>query len=217
MSELTTAMTEREARRLTERIRITAHNYTEAKAKLLTLVQEAKDGNVHEVLGYKSWTAYLAETLGDEPMRLARDERQEMVRVLSAEGMSTRAIAPVLGVTHKTVVKDSQAIRGDVVPEVPPAIEKHGEAIAQPPKTITGMDGKAYTRPEPKEAPKPRAEAVTSQFSGAIADLNRLLDRFHRITTSPNYPANKNQVATLHGSDLTRAISELKTIADALN
>ena len=153
--------------------------------------------------------------------------------------MSTRAIAPVVGVHHDTVARDVR--RAPVVDTTPAPTPRVSDATSprtftdepgtvQPvtgpatkdwglPKSdkIIGTDGKTYARPEPKEAPKPRAEAVTSQFSGAIADLNRLLDRFHRITTSPNYPANKNQVATLHGSDLTRAISELKTIADALN
>lgn len=231
-------MSERDARKITERIRIVAHNYTEAKAKLIELVQKAKDGNAHEVLGYPSWTAYLAETLGDEPMRLARDERQEMVKVLSAEGMSTRAIAPIVGVSHKTVVKDGQANR-EVVPRVPPAPKSDAELLAgaewspeavepephftdepghiQPVTgTITGMDGKTYTRPQPKEH-KPKAEAITSQFSSAIVDLDRVLDRFHRISTNDNFNRNKSQIEALHGSDLARAISELQNLANQLN
>lgn len=34
------------------------------------------------------------------------DDRQELVRVLSAEGMSTRAIAPIVGASHMTVAND---------------------------------------------------------------------------------------------------------------
>lgn len=228
-------MSERDARVLTERIRLTAHNYTEARDKLIRYVQEAKDGNAHEALGYASWTAYLAETLGEEPMRLARDERQEMVKVLSAEGMSTRAIAPIVGVSHKTVVKDGQANR-QVVPRVPPApnsdaelisgAEWSPEAVEDEPRftdepghvqPVTGMDGKTYTRPEPKEPQKPRAEAITSQFSSVIVDLNRVLDRFHRISNDTNFNRNKSQIETLHGNDLARAISELQDLANQLN
>lgn len=228
-------MSEKDARRITERIRIVAHNYTEAKAELIQLVQDAKDGSAHEALGYPSWTAYLAETLGDEPMRLARDERQEMVKALSAEGMSTRAIAPIVGVSQKTVVKDSQ-----VIPKVSPepksdaellaGAEWSPEAVEETPRftdepghiqpvtgAITGMDGKQYTRPEPKEQPKPRAEAITSQFSSAIVDLNRVLDRFHRISTNENFQKNKSQIEALHGNDLARAISELQELANQLN
>ena len=83
---------------------------------------------------------------------------------------------------------------------------------------IIGPDGKQYTRPEPKEQPKPRAEAITSQFSSAIVDLNRVLDRFHRISTNDNFNRkNKDQIETLHGNDLARAISELQDLANQLN
>ena len=225
-------MNERDARKITERIRIVAHNYTEARAKLLQLVQEAKDGSAHEALGYPSWTAYLADALGDEPMRLARDERQEMVKVLSAEGMSTRAIAPIVGVHHDTVASDRKAGVGNPTPEPksdaellagaewsPEAAEDEPRFTDEPGHiqsvtgTITGMDGKQYTRPEPKEH-KPKAEAITSQFSSAIVDLNRVLDRFHRISANDNFNRNKSQIEALHGNDLARAISELHNLAD---
>ena len=228
-------MSEQDARRITERIRIVAHNYTEAKAKLIQLVQEAKDGNAHEALGYPSWTAYLAETLGDEPMRLARDERQEMVKVLSAEGMSTRAIAPIVGTGQTQVRRDLREVSPNGSPEPksdaellagaewsPEAVEPEPRFTDEPGRvqpvtgTITGMDGKTYTRPEPKEH-KPKAEAITSQFSSAIVDLNRLLDRFHRISTNENFQKNKSQIEALHGNDLARAISELQNLADQLN
>lgn len=103
-------MDEAAARRLTEKIRITAHTYAEARDKLIGYVEEAKNGNAHIALGYASWTGYLSEVLGEEPMRLARDERREVVALLSAEGMSTRDIAPIVGVSHDTVHKDIQAI-----------------------------------------------------------------------------------------------------------
>ncbi|MDN6759009.1 MAG: hypothetical protein L0L76_10450 [Yaniella sp.] len=229
-------MSEQDARKITERIRIVAHNYTEAKANLIELVQKAKDGNAHEALGYPSWTAYLAEALGDEPMRLARDERQEMVKVLSAEGMSTRAIAPVIGTTHTTVRRDLEAGGTNVPPQprsdaellagtewLPEAVEDEPRFTDEPGHiqpvtgTITGMDGKTYTRPEPKEQPKPKAEAITSQFSSVIVDLNRVLDRFHRISTNDNFQRNKSQIEALHGNDLARAISELQNLANQLN
>ncbi|MDN6534571.1 MAG: ParB N-terminal domain-containing protein [Yaniella sp.] len=95
-----------------------------------------------------------------------------------------------------------------------PMIEDKGIKCAT--GTITGMDGKTYTRPEPKEH-KPKAEAITSQFSSAIVDLNRVLDRFHRISTNDNFQRNKSQIEALHGNDLARAISELQNLADQLN
>ena len=99
-------MTEDEARRLTERIRLTAHTFAESRTKLIELVEEAKTGNAHLALGYTDWRLYLSETLGDEPMRLARDDRKEFVGILAAEGMSTRAIAPIVGASIGQVHAD---------------------------------------------------------------------------------------------------------------
>jgi len=95
-----------EAQRLTQRIKLTASTVRDGLFKLRNLVNEAKNSNVWQILGYASWTAYLADTLGDEPMRLGREERQELVGYLAGEGLSTRAIAPIVGVAHKTVARD---------------------------------------------------------------------------------------------------------------
>jgi IS30 family transposase len=66
--------------------------------------------------------------------RLARGERQEMVAMLSAEGMSTRAIAPIVGVDNKTVHNDLRRVENST------------------PAPVQGMDGKTYRRPEPTPA-----------------------------------------------------------------
>lgn len=95
-----------EAQRLTQRIKLTAGSIRDGLFKLRNLVDEAKASNVWQVLGFPSWTAYLADALGSEPMRLGRDERRELVDYLAGEGMSTRAIAPIVGTDQKTVSND---------------------------------------------------------------------------------------------------------------
>lgn len=207
-------MDERAARKVTEQIRISAHNYSEARTKLMERVQEAKNGNAHIALKYASWTAYLAEVLGEEPMRLARDERQDMVKMLANEGMSSRAIAPIVGASPAQVKRDVRG--GSFEPPAPENVDTSTGEIHDEPKPVTGMDGKEYRRPDPVEH-KPRPEALTSQFTGVVTELNRVLDKFYRISENKNFPNNKNQIATLHGSDLARAISELNNLADALN
>lgn len=64
---------------------------------------------------------------------------------------------------------------------------------------------------------KPRAEAITSRFTSAIVDLNRVMAKFDRIANDPNFPRHKEKVAALHRHDLTRSISELQALADQLN
>ncbi len=199
------AMSEHDARKLTERIRVTAHNYTEAKAKLLELVQQAKDGGAHVALGYKSWTAYLAEVLGDEPLRLARDDRQEMVKVLSAEGMSTRAIAPIVGANHNTVARDLIGVSNET---------------PEPPASVQGIDGKTYTRPEPQpaptEPPKPKRRPITDQSSEAGWELAKAVERIERIIADDRLPANREVVTTHLKQHLINSISQLTTILNNL-
>lgn len=170
-----------EARRLTERIRITAASVAEAVDKLKALVAEAKTANVHERLGYASWTAYLADVLGETPMRLARDERAEVSRMLADEGMSTRAAAKVLGVGKDTVHRDiagvSNATPGPAPLDSPIVVDEATGEIVDPEalaaeadgldpddyrnaiqvadtilsKTVVGLNGKTHTAPEPRE------------------------------------------------------------------
>jgi len=71
-------------------------------------------------------------------------------------------------------------------------------------------------KPEPHKT-EPRAEAITSQFTSAIADLNRVLNKFDRITRDKNFPRNKEKVAAMHRNDLIRAIDELQTLVDNTN
>jgi len=126
-------------------------------------------------------------SLADEPMRLGREERQELVGYLSGEGLSTRAIAPIVGVDNATVHRDRARV-ANATPEVErpaPAefrtdemaalvssgfvesVEDLAEIVGADPETgviedaeivedepqptkVTGLDGKTYTRPEPK-------------------------------------------------------------------
>src|SRR5690625_1200770 len=190
MTEISTyVMPEYEARRLTERIRITAHTYAEARDKLIGYVEEAREGSAHLALGYTSWTAYLAEVLGEEPMRLARDERREVVKLLSDEGMSTRAIAPIVGVTRQRVSQ----LRNEVANHLPPEsgstlATRDGVIIAEQnhvdartgeilnTKPITGIDGKTYNRPAPTTPRTPPRRALTDQFFDAVYDMTKQIE-----------------------------------------
>src|SRR5690606_10701095 len=92
--------------------------------------------------------------------RLPVDLRRPIVHELHAAGMSTRAIAPVVGVSNKTVSVDLNA----PVTEVTPAVDRDtGEILddipadgidprrrePEPPRVTVGVDGKTYQRPTP--------------------------------------------------------------------
>lgn len=230
-------MSREDAERLTEQIRHTATTFMEARDKLSRLVREAQEGQAHLALGYRSWTEYVAAVCSDTPlMRLSRDERRVIVSDLAEQGMSTRAIAPVVGANFATVSRDlATPPVADATPASPasPAeptfdptpswdvVNTDTGEVTEPapqPRAITGMDGKTYTRPEPKEEPyKPPRRPLTDQFRDATVDLRRITERLEKLTADDRFPRNREQVALIHQSDLSRASNALAKVIDALN
>lgn len=230
--EVVEQMTRVEAERITARIADKLDGIADNIEQVMPLIRDALTREAWRPLGYSGATAYVSERFAGAFGRLPAAVRQPIVSELSSAGMSTRAIAPIVGVSNKTVHQDMQVLPR-VTPEPPPAfvetttgevydgfqdaIAKAEEEVVEPARKVHGMDGKTYSRIDPTETPKPRAEAVTAQFTTAVVELNRVLDRFHRIQDSGNFAANKNQVAALHGNDLDRAISELQNLAESLH
>ena len=212
-----------DAQRLTQHIKLTASGVRNGLFKLRNLIDEAKHSNVWNVLGFASWTSYLADTLGEEPMRVSREERLELVGYLAGEGLSTRAIAPIVGASHMTIARDLETSSGvtNVTPDEP-SVESPStpEAVAAPAdspdlgvatinlatgeiteptitertvtettRTITGLDGKTYTSPKPRE-PKPvlagdslakfDAESNSKSLGEALRVLERIASPSHR-------------------------------------
>ena len=214
MSEL--VISAQDARNLTDKIKA-------GTAALWELIKEAYASRAWASLGYASWDDYCTQEFGTSRIRLPREERQEVVASMREIGMSTRAIASATGTSHQTVANSLNAGVKNLTPD---------------PAPITGTDGKTYEgrritkiqsgagfygpgeileeHPIPKED-KPRAEATTKQFMAAVADLNRILDRFHKIKTSPNYRNNIDQLTQTHASDIDRAIDELVNLRNTLN
>lgn len=170
------------ARKITERLRLQATNYQEAREKVMTTLQEAQDGSASELLGYASWTAYVSDVLGDAPLRLERDQRQELVAELAAQGLSTRAIAPIVGASVSTVKTDVQVANSghlgvathQTMMQVNPDT---GEVEDVPARHVTGMDGNSYAVPrrekkrEPERSPSTELSLVNDirLYLGALA------------------------------------------------
>lgn len=172
-----TIMGEHDARRITERIRLTAFTARESLEKLQALVAEAQEGQAHVALGYASWTAYLADVLGDEPLRLPRDQRQQLVGYLAGEGMSTRAIAPIVGASQKTVDRDVRQVvsqmthvdpdTGEVSDDYPSDATTGGEVTPPAEPTVNGADAGVEEPGEAVEAlPTPPARPAVTGLDG---------------------------------------------------
>lgn len=166
-------LTEAEARRLTERIRTALDRVSSAWADLAERVAEAYQRRADLALGYGSWAEY-AEAELKPAEGIAADVRRQLVGVLSAEGMSTRAIAPVVGVSGQRVRQIVAEVASDLPPEPERIDRETGEVLEPKPvapthyattrpevkhtaANVVGLDGKTYTRPQtagPKEAQK---------------------------------------------------------------
>ncbi len=155
------------ARDLTEGIRHAGLGVKGQLENLSKLMEVAKAGNVHAVLGYDSWTAYISATLSDMPMVLQADMRRTVVAELASQGMSARAIAPILGVSRATIQRD--VLGGSFEPP-------HSGELSSP-RFVEGRDGKSYSVPAPKAAINDTdlafLNAPSEAFHFGTIDMNR--------------------------------------------
>jgi len=236
------AIDEAAARRRQERIRLMASTVREGIDKIGALVDEAKASNDHEALGYASWTAYLADTLGAEPLRLDRNKRREVVALLSGEGMSTRAIAPIVGAGLATVhrdrvatgVPDGTPVRGlaptpAVIEQVADASLSIARATDDPPpfdpitgellddepepERTTGLDGKSYPKPAPtKPRRKPLVDALRPKLGRIWLDALDVV----AFVNDDRFTANKALLSTRFLGETRAALVALTNFVAAL-
>jgi hypothetical protein len=127
-------LSERAARDLTVMIQRHFAAFADVFAELCALLVKAYLGQAWLVLGYTSWGQYLIEEVRNKvpTPKLTAVERREMVAWLAERGLSTRAIAPVVGAGRSTVSRDLAA------------------GVPDGTREVTGRDGKIYVvRPNP--------------------------------------------------------------------
>ena len=154
------------ARELDSQIRQLAHHAHVVLDALRVLVEEAQATKIHEVLGYPSWTAYLADALdGQWNSLLDRDKRIEAIRFPAEQGMSQRAIAKVTGAGKGTVQREIARL-------------DHLDHL------ITGLDGRMYPRPEPREDQlgPPDEESDEEFLARLYAEREARKDKNGRVT-----------------------------------
>lgn len=217
-------MSSEDAERITLSISLKLGTLADTYESVMPMIRDAITRQAHAALGYPSPGAYISDRFGDSLSRLGADMRRVVAGELWAAGLSTRAIAPVVSVSQKTVVKDLQ-----VIPEVSPAPEpawvsatealtaETGPAQAVPAKTV-GLDGKTYTRPAPAPAPDRQAprRPLADGFRDAALDLSKLVTRVENLVGDDRFPKNKNEVAR-YANDLIRARDALQRVIDQLS
>lgn len=142
------------ARKITERIKA-------SMGDIMSDIAKAHIGRVWIALGYASWLDYVKGEFDHAPLSLPREERRAVHSLLRGQGMSTRNIGAVTGVSYDTVQKDL-AVDRNLSTELEPldvdveSDELAEELIAAGPAVITGENG----RPYPAHRPQPSTVAV---------------------------------------------------------
>lgn len=199
---LDVAAAERRAERITLRLDAIADNY----AAVMPMIREAIEKRDDLALGYRSPGDYVSDRFGGSLQRLGVEVRRAVVGELTSAGLSTRAIAPVVGISHMQVARDlrsgvtdvtphsssapvdgpaTEAVSDDEVPEpelagtddtsdaIQPeraSADTHTQAPA--PRSVTGIDGKTYTRPA-RVVPRPEAEKTLNALEMYAAKAAR--------------------------------------------
>lgn len=156
---------ERRAERISLRLDSIADNYT----TVMPMIRDAIAKRDDQALGYRSPGDYVSDRFGATLGRLGMEVRREVVRELTEAGMSTRAIAPVVGVSPMTAHRD---LAGGT--HVPP------DAPREP---VIGIDGKTYTLPKPARPASSGGEANTINAVAAL--LRRAFTPANLATLSP--------------------------------
>ena len=100
-----------EARQVTNGIRLALDRVSTAWADLAERISDAYQRRADLALGYGSWAEYADAEL--KPAEgLAAEVRRQLVGMLSQAGMSTRAIAPTVGVGQTQVRRDEVSLKG---------------------------------------------------------------------------------------------------------
>jgi hypothetical protein len=148
-------LTRADAIKLRARIQAAVQTAITGIAEVQELLAEAKTGQAHVALGYKDWSGWVADTLAGQ-LDIGEASRANVIRLLSGEGMSLRAIGKAVGSSHTQV-------RRELEQNVP--VDK--------PDKVRGLDGKERRRPAPKPvAPEPLDVEVVE----AKDDVQRALE-----------------------------------------
>ncbi|AXN45605.1 hypothetical protein MM1218R_03671 [Mycobacterium marinum] len=174
-----------EAKELTRQIRQTTANLWE-------LVVKAYDGRAWVALEYSSWDSYCSTEFKNAKLRLPREDREAVVMSLRDNGLSTRAIASVTGISPSTAAR---ALRGAGVSNDAP---------------VKGSDGKVYDLSERRQAKQPESRRPNLKVD--TGPLNRATKSLKSLRKDDRLERNKEKILIdlrWPVNDLLRALRDI--------
>lgn len=201
MSALPLAMNRDEAEKITSTIQTRLATIADNAEAVVRLIEQARAGDAHAVLGFASWTAYVADKFGGSLARLEKVERMPVVATLAETGMSTRAIADVVGVSKSTVDREvshsgTPAVGTDGKTYVRPATFLRS---GKPDANSTEDMGNAVPAMKKKVPRKPLPEA----YRKAVWELQFALERLQRLHADDRFLAQRKDIAQAYMSTVS--------------
>jgi len=207
--EVIETMTTVEAERITSQIANHLDRIADSMELVMPLIAEAMTRGAWQVLGYTSPQAYTSERFAGSLTRLPIPVRRALVAELSDAGMSTRAIAPIIGKSKSQVDRDQVSHCGTPAPEPEVIADPEPEPFPEwtsataalnamtdttehgLPKsdTINGLDGKSYQRPIKK--PSESAAEAIANLPPARPKRKPITDAFWEVSYDLDQLANK--------------------------
>jgi len=204
------------ARRITESICVALDSAAGTLSRLAELISEAYSRRADRALGYESWDAYAEAEFAEHTRNLSAPIRRELVASLTADGMSTPAQAPVLGVSQQAINRTQQRIQattrvvtsGAPVADWTPGVAVNAETgevtepgeslpvitehtVTEKVRTVTGLDGKEYKNAEPRTR---KRKPITDAARDAGWELRKAVERIQRIQDDDRFSRNKVEI-----------------------
>lgn len=198
---LDSAAAERRAERIRLRLDAIADNYQ----AVLPMIREAIEKRDDLALGYRSVGEYVSDRFGGALNNLGIEVRREVVRELTEAGMSTRAIAPVVGVSQSTI-RDDQQVSSST--HLPPAHAPKAEPLAP----VVGIDGKTYSSPRRRGVQRDTAETYLNLIEADAAKAARAVQNL-----TPDQIRRVRPKADLWTVGLRNSIEALQRLVDSLD
>lgn len=203
-AEVVVVLDQPAAEKLDGRIRRLVKQVDDQLSQVRRLLDEACRGQIHQTLGFTSWTAYVADVLSGT-LELSGDTRRDIHHLMADEGMSLRAIATATGVSKDTVSRDLAQVSHDETP---------AEAA---PATVTGLDGKMHPRhrPAPTRTNKHRRAPLPDQFGVVVAGLKHNVNSLEKLIKDDRFrDFAESNVGHVRRHSLLRSIAALQAVAD---
>jgi hypothetical protein len=166
-------------------------------ARFKELIDLAREQRVHEVLGFPSWTTYVADVISKEMGRLDADTRRDLVALLAGEGMSNRAIADAVGVNEITVRRDKDQVRHNVAPERVSVVVRE-DTTPEPARQIVIVRDPASRSDFPPPPPRPLPPEEQAAIHQRIQSDREQIEAFNRARKNTSVA---DAIATITGRD----------------